>query len=160
MPPLKRLWSGGRLQQDRLVGQTNLFGALEPSSEDDKKTPYPEVEEWPEKLCLAYEKSVSASTCQGILFDRYTYDIQRTLYAALRNPIVLTRTQYCCWCCDSQSVNGRRATVKDGWPVSIEDLSGRAEVVIFSRLFYEDRNLLSKVMNPSFCRLWPPGGRW
>jgi DNA polymerase-3 subunit alpha len=141
---------GGRLQQDRLVGQTNLFGALETTpTGETKKRPYPDVEEWPEKLCLSYEKECLGFYVSGHPLDRYVYDIQRIRCTPLANiPSCAHRT--------SITVAGvvtavRERTTREGKSrmafVSIEDLTGRAEVVVFSKL-YETAEALIKGDEP------------
>ena len=134
----KAVERGARVQKDREVGQTNLFGALEVSRpEGETRAPYPAIEEWPEKLCLTYEKECLGFYVSGHPLDRYSFDIQRIRCTPL-SEIALCEHRA------SVTVAGvvtavRERTTRDGKGrmafVSIEDLTGRAEVVIFSRLY-------------------------
>ena len=62
-------------QRDRETGQSNLFGMLETPGNDDPDTLSPEVmrvEEWPEQVFLANEKSTLGFYISGHPLDRFS----------------------------------------------------------------------------------------
>lgn len=129
---------GSRLQRDKEVGQTNLFGFLTaPPTTDEPSQPYPLLEEWPEKVCLAFEKECLGFYVSGHPLDRYVHDIQRMKCLPLsaigqcshRASITVAGVVTAIRERTTKSGSGRMAFV------SIEDLTGRTEVLIFSKLY-------------------------
>ncbi len=132
---------GQTSQRDKQAGQFSLFGSL-------LETPKPKVrevftidlkEEWPDKLRLAYEKECLGFYVSGHPLDRYVNDLQRmglrTIAALddfgpqeMREEVTISGV----------IVDVRERISKGGSRMAFlqfEDLTGRIEVLCFSKAF-------------------------
>ncbi len=128
---------GQQIQRDREAGQFDLFGALEPVRSADP-TPLVEVgDEWPDKLRLAYEKECLGFYVSGHPLDRYKPDMDKHGCVPLEKVDQLeprTRVRVAGVVTEMRerplkSGNGRMAFA------TIEDLTGRVELLVFSSVF-------------------------
>jgi len=142
----KAIERGQQVQRDRAAGQFDLFGALEAATE---APPLPaiivdDVEEWPDKVRLAFEKSCLGFYVSGHPLDRYEQDMKRlrcTPLGEIHN------------CNDREEVliagvisEFRERPLKSGKGrmafITLEDLTGRAEAIVFSKVYAEVEEVL------------------
>ncbi|GMU60535.1 MAG: hypothetical protein AMXMBFR34_22980 [Myxococcaceae bacterium] len=123
---------GASDQRDREVGQSNLFGMLEPGSGGKASgQDYVKVEEWSEKERLSFEKESIGFYVSGHPLDAYQKELKR--YA--RPVVAVQRARRD----DKLTVAGIVAALRErptktgkrmAW-VTLEDLSGSVELVCF-----------------------------
>ncbi|MEW5741443.1 MAG: DNA polymerase III subunit alpha [Myxococcota bacterium] len=123
---------GASDQRDREVGQSSLFGMLEPASGGKASAQdYVNVEEWSEKERLAFEKESIGFYVSGHPLDAYQKELKR--YA--RPVVAVQRARRD----DKLTVAGIVAALRErptktgkrmAW-VTLEDLSGSVELVCF-----------------------------
>ena len=139
---------GQALQRDREVGQFNLFGGLEASTDADSKTsdylPLALEEQWTERKLLRFEREGLGFYITGHPLDRYVSDMQRfgntttaTLNDAkpgstLRMGVVVVSIRER----PLRNGSGRMATLL------LEDRLGQVEAVCFSREYARCEELL------------------
>ena len=135
-------------QRDRDSGQSSLFGMLNTSStEPDDKLP-PEimkVEEWPEQVFLANEKSTLGFYISGHPLDRFAHLINRyatTTIDSLGNlknheRITLGGVQTSIRVVPFKKGDGRMAIIQ------FEDLTGNTEVIAMGQEFDRYESLLT-----------------
>jgi DNA polymerase-3 subunit alpha len=129
-------------QRDRDSGQFNLFGELEASAPEpapapDAPEPLVDDDEWPDKIRLGFEKECLGFYVSGHPLDTYTQDIERlgcTPLARLaqvedRSKVVVGAVVTDLRERPLKSGNGRMAFAM------LEDLGGRAELLVFSKVF-------------------------
>ncbi len=137
----KAIERGQQVQRDRAAGQFDLFGALESATAVTTAPALIEVhaEEWPDKVRLAFEKSCLGFYVSGHPLDRYSSDLGRLQCTPLSEMST---------CDDRQEVvvagvvsEFRERPLKSGKGrmafVTLEDLTGRAEMIVFSRVYAE-----------------------
>ncbi|MEW6219336.1 MAG: DNA polymerase III subunit alpha [Thermodesulfobacteriota bacterium] len=132
-------------QRDRQSGQLSLFAALpETTTADVLAIPLPAVEEWPDKLRLAQEKETVGFYLTGHPLDSFREDLKAVTDADClglaewpENGLVrvggLVRTLK-----EHKSKKGDRMGF-----VTLEDLSGSIEVVVFPEVFARSAHLLT-----------------
>lgn len=127
-------------QRDRDSGQFNLFGELEASSPPpapEEPGPLVDDDEWPDKIRLAFEKECLGFYVSGHPIDTYIKDIERlgcTSLARLgqvedRSKVLVGAVVTDLRERPLKSGNGRMAFAM------LEDLGGRAELLVFSKVF-------------------------
>jgi DNA polymerase-3 subunit alpha len=129
-----------RRRQERLDRQSGLFGVAE-SSEDGSDL-FPWLEPWDERACLQAEREVLGFYLTGHPLQSYLQQVKgladihlAQLHDCLDDakvivPISITAVR---------EYRGRQGTMAF---VQIEDLHGHAEMVVFSKLYGESRELL------------------
>lgn len=129
---------GQQVQRDKAAGQFDLFGALENATAAPVTTLVAvDAEEWPDKLKLAFEKSCLGFYVSGHPLDRYVKDIGRHRCTPLgdihkcddRQQVLIGAVISEMRERPLKSGNGRMAFV------TLEDLSGRAEMIVFSKVY-------------------------
>ncbi|MBN1254544.1 MAG: DNA polymerase III subunit alpha [Deltaproteobacteria bacterium] len=143
------LEQGQARQKERRGGQPALFGGL---ASPHGPTPLPVIEEWPEHQCLSFEKEVLGFYLTSHPLIRYQEEI-RTLTTADTEALgeMASGVQV--------SVGGLIAEVKEISTkkgdqmafLSLEDMKGRVEVIIFPDLFRNVRPYI-KVDMPVLIR--------
>ncbi len=122
---------GNSTQRDAAIGQSSLFGLLEPTAAGGKTKFTAPAEEWNEKERLAFEKEAIGFYVSGHPLDQYQKELRR--YARPVMSIQRARKD------DKVTVAGvvallRERPTKTGkrmaW-VTLEDLSGSIELVCF-----------------------------
>jgi DNA polymerase III subunit alpha len=165
----KAIEGGQAASKDRATGQKSLFGALsaaQPAATGASEW-YPSEGEWTEKQRLAFEKEAIGFYITGHPLDRYVEDLPRlasctTLQltdigqkpqmrfseVAIGGVVTALRER------PLKSGNGRMAFV------TLEDLTGSCEVLVFSKVFAECEQVL-KSDEPVLIRgnLMQEGGR-
>ena len=135
---------GQRVQRDKAVGQDSLFGSAEiVSSQGNGSGKLPEVNEWDEKLRLNFEKEALGFYITGHPLDRYREDLGR--YTSCEAAALAERR-------DQEEVRLagmvaglKELTTKKGDRmafVTLEDLSGFAELVIFPEVYRASMDLI------------------
>ena len=134
----KAIERGQAHQRDRDSGQFSLFGELEASA-PVSSGPGPDVdeEEWPDKIRLGFEKDCLGFYVSGHPLDTYVRDIQRfgcTPMSRLAQSEDRSKVTVAAVVSDLRerplkSGNGRMAFAM------LEDLGGRAELLVFSKVF-------------------------
>jgi DNA polymerase-3 subunit alpha len=134
----------GEIQKDRDRGQMSFFGAFEEMSQASKE--FPDIPEWPDNVRLAYEKELLGYYVTGHPLQRYlkelkSYSTINTTTAARRrdgeevvigglvNKLKLTQTKK----------NNERMAI-----ITIEDLQGTMEALVFPRAYKECGQYLQK----------------
>jgi DNA polymerase III subunit alpha len=124
---------GASTQRDALVGQSNLFGMLAPTSAPGKgaRDDYAVTEPWTEKEKLSAEKAAIGFYVSGHPLDAYQKELRR--YARPIQSVQRARRDEKITIAGIVSVMRERPT-KTGkrmaW-VTLEDLSGSVELVVF-----------------------------
>jgi DNA polymerase-3 subunit alpha len=143
----KALEAGQKAYRDRAMGQTSLFAAFAASASKDGAPAvhetYADTDEWSEKEQLSFEKEALGFYISGHPLDRYRDDLGRLCSAttvtlaqfagknrfgnevAVGGVISAMRER------PLKSGNGRMAFV------TLEDLHGSCEVLLFSKVFAE-----------------------
>jgi DNA polymerase-3 subunit alpha len=134
--------AGASAQADRASGQASLFGAL-PAAQVEQKPRYPRpgdvvgeltVEEWPERVRLAFEKEALGFYLTGHPLQGYEKEVRR--YASTTCAAVATKRHG-----DKVSVVGVVAAVRERMNkekgtrfgfLTLEDLTGTVEVVCWA----------------------------
>jgi DNA polymerase-3 subunit alpha len=131
-------------QRDKQSGQISLFGLLPESDQKSKgQIPLPDLPEWDQKKLLAAEKETVGFYITGHPLDNYRKDLKEITDANLAEicqadsdrPVRvggLVRTLK-----EHKSKKGDRMAF-----ITLEDLSGSIEVVIFPTVFAESSHLL------------------
>jgi DNA polymerase-3 subunit alpha len=139
------LEAGQRTQKDRLNGQFTLFEAMEMDSHDTIYPPFPEIDEWSESELLKYEKESVGFFITGHPLARYEPVLKKF---ANTNTLKLQDLS------DGRVVriggivrefklhHDRKGAVMAF--VTLEDLSGLAEVILFSSLYSTVSDLVNK----------------
>jgi DNA polymerase-3 subunit alpha len=140
---------GAQDQRDRRSGQTSLFGLMEAPKKgngaDGAPEIYPEIEEWPAKELLAFEKEALGFYISGHPLDRYRADLKRYANAATMDFAEGKRPA------GPASVGGvvaayrERPTKKGDGKIAffqLEDAAGQLEVVVFPKTFEKVRQVL------------------
>ncbi|WP_375761320.1 DNA polymerase III subunit alpha [Corallococcus exercitus] len=124
---------GSSSQKDRAAGQSSLFGMLAgpASSGTGLKDDYAQVEEWPEKERLAFEKEAIGFYVSGHPLYQYEKELKRyarpiTAVQRARRDEKLTVAGIITVLRERPTKTGKRMA----W-VTIEDLSGSTELVCF-----------------------------
>ncbi len=135
---------GQDAQREREQGQGSLFGGEDMQESAAGYEQLPDVEEWPEKLRLAYEKEALGFFITGHPMERFAGQVKRLGscdLAALRDlpdrqPVMV---------CGIVAVLREKTTKKGDRMavVTLEDLSGTAELIIFPDLYSKSRDLLT-----------------
>ncbi len=133
--------------RERESGQTNLFGLMAPPASNGKPlndVKYPDVEEWPPKQKLAYEKESLGFYISGHPVDRYLADLKR--FGATRTVDVQEKPDW-----EEISVGGIVSGYKE-WPLksgegrmaifNVEDTSGTVKVACFAKQFAQFEPIL------------------
>jgi len=124
---------GQKAQRDRDSGQITLFeGALGPETEE----PMPEVEPWSEQQRLAFEKESLGFYITGHPLEKYRRELERYVTSDLGRLPELSEGQEVKVAGMKQSM--REISTKKGDRMAfltLEDLHGSAEVIIFSDAF-------------------------
>ncbi|MFC1609386.1 DNA polymerase III subunit alpha [Myxococcota bacterium] len=152
----KALDAGQAAQKDRASGQTSLFAAFAASSNKDDaplastlEEDYPNVPEWFEKQRLAAEKEALGYYISGHPLDGFAGDLPRLCSvntAALATMADKPSQRY-----NQVAIGGvvtalRERPLKSGQGrmafVTLEDLHGHCEVLVFSKVFAEAEEIL------------------
>ncbi len=137
---------GSKAQQDRQKGQLSLLDQMtQSSSVSGGDTSVPDLEEWPEHELLAYEREVLGFYVSAHPLTKYE-KILNTYAAASTMTLAEMKDQ------DPVTLGGiintlKEVTTKKGDRmafVALEDLNGRAEIVVFPEIFRSSINLLRK----------------
>jgi len=136
--------AGQRLQRERAMGQESLFGMEEiVSSSGNGHGKLPEVEEWPEKLLLNFEKEALGFFITGHPLARYQDTIRRFATcdaASLHDRADKEEVKVC------GIVAGiKELTTKKGDRMAfatLEDLSGLVEMVLFPEVYAASSDLI------------------
>jgi DNA polymerase-3 subunit alpha len=131
-----------RTQQDRLAGQSSLFGG-EASTESAFSPALPHIEPWGRGEQLRYERDLIGFYVSGHPLDEFTAEIRTFSTLALGDGESVEDNS-------DQTVIGiitaiSRRTSKSGRPmafVTLEDTSGQAEVVLFAQSLERNNHLL------------------
>jgi DNA polymerase-3 subunit alpha len=136
--------AGQRLQRERTLGQESLFGMEEiVSSSGNGHGKLPEVEEWPEKVLLNFEKEALGFFITGHPLARYQDTIRRFATcdaASLHDRADKEEVKVC------GIVAGiKELTTKKGDRMAfatLEDLSGLVEMVLFPEVYAASSDLI------------------
>lgn len=136
--------AGQRLQRERTLGQESLFGMEEiVSSSGNGHGKLPEVEEWPEKVLLNFEKVALGFFITGHPLARYQDTIRRFATcdaASLHDRADKEEVKVC------GIVAGiKELTTKKGDRMAfatLEDLSGLVEMVLFPEVYAASSDLI------------------
>ena len=132
---------GQKAQRDRDSGQITMFeGALDPGSED----PMPEVEAWSEQQRLAFEKESLGFYITGHPLEKYRRELERYVTVDLGRLEEMSEGQEVKVAGMKQSM--REISTKKGDRMAfltLEDLHGSAEMIIFSDTFNKTGHILS-----------------
>ncbi len=145
---------GASTQRDALVGQSNLFGMMAPSSAPGQaaRDDYAVTEPWTEKEKLSAEKGAIGFYVSGHPLDAYQKELRR--YARPIASVQRARREEKITIAGIVSVMRERPT-KTGkrmaW-VTLEDLSGSVELVVFP-----GKDGTRSVMDPKTGK-WGKGG--
>ncbi len=134
----------GEIQKDRDRGQMSFFGAFEEMGQASKGLP--DIPEWPDNVRLAYEKELLGFYVTGHPLERYRKELksystinsttaarrrdgEEVVIGGLVNKLKLTQTKK----------NNERMAI-----ISIEDLEGSIEALVFPRAYKEYGQHLQK----------------
>lgn len=139
---------GKRASQDREVGQTNLFGMLEPAearaAQQTGSGSFPKSEPWDLKELLAREKTSLGFYVSGHPLERYGAELRRFCDATTSS---LASRKENAKVTIGGSVEGyRERNTKSGGKMAffhLEDPEGRIEVIVRSRALEEAREALT-----------------
>jgi DNA polymerase-3 subunit alpha len=154
------LEAGQRASRDRSVGQTSLFAAFAASlpvaDDDDPLHPaYPDLPEWPTRELLRNEKEALGFYITGHPLDSYAAELPRLCSATTASLSLQLASMG-----DGGGFRGRPADVsvagvvaalrerplKNGNGrmafVTLEDLHGSCEVLVFSKVFAQSEDIL------------------
>ncbi len=137
---------GSKSQQDRQKGQLSLLDHFGQSSETGSEdTSVPNLEEWPENELLAYEREVIGFYVSAHPLTKYE-KILNTYTGANTLSLAEMKDQ------EAVTIGGIMNSIKEVVTkkgdrmafVGLEDLNGRAEIVVFPEIFRSSINLLKK----------------
>ncbi|ACY16560.1 DNA polymerase III subunit alpha [Haliangium ochraceum] len=143
--------SGAQAQRDRRSGQTSLFGLIAAPEGDSGATAdgmpetYPEVEEWPAKELLAFEKESLGFYISGHPLDRYRADLTRYANATTTDFLEGKRPAGPAAVGGVVSAYRERPTRKGDGKIAffqLEDATGQLEVIVFPKTFERVRETL------------------
>lgn len=131
------------IQKDRANGQMNMFDVFKGTCKVDSNLTFPDIEEWPENQLLTYEKEVLGFYITGHPLTRYKEDLKR--YA---NADTMSVLQF-----DNKAevrIGGVVTSIKElntrkggrMARVTLEDLKGFIEIVVFSETYKDISSLL------------------
>ncbi|PIE19367.1 MAG: DNA polymerase III subunit alpha [Proteobacteria bacterium] len=131
---------GQTTQRDKAAGQFNLFGALEQPNQAAraKRVEYSELaEEWPDRLCLAYEKESLGFYVCGHPLDRYAHDIARLGCTPIARLDDIADRQEVRLAVVFTEVRERLTKRGDGRMafIMLEDLTGQVEMIVFPKSY-------------------------
>ncbi len=151
----KAIELGQSAQKDRESGQTNLFAAFAmtagPAVKMTQSETYPSVPEWTEKQKLAAEKEALGFFVTSHPLDSYADDLPRIATTTTGALLSLAESRDVRFGGKGISVAGiitqfRERPLKSGDGrmafVTIEDLTGTCEVLVFSKVYAEYEQLL------------------
>ncbi len=150
----KALDAAQAAQKDRASGQTNIFAMMSSDDGSEKNAAgiaenYPNVEEWHEKEKLASEKKSLGFYITGHPLDRYKNELPRicpTRTIDLPNRAKRNTGRFCEVVVGGVVSALRERPLKSGKGrmafITLEDLYGRVEVLVFSRVFSEAEHIL------------------
>jgi DNA polymerase-3 subunit alpha len=139
---------GAQDQRDRRSGQTSLFGLMEApkgNSADGGPETYPDVEEWPAKELLAFEKEALGFYISGHPLDRYRADLKRYANASTIDFAESKRPAGPAAVGGVVAAYRERPTKKGDGKIAffqLEDAAGQLEVVVFPKTFEKVRQVL------------------
>ena len=148
---------GAQAQRDRRSGQTSLFGLLAPPSEASAKAveeSYPEVDEWGQKILLAFEKEALGFYISGHPLERYRTDLGRYANATTADFASGVRGAGEVAIGGVVSAYRERPTRRGDGKLAffqLEDTAGQLEVVVFPKTFEKIRHVLVSD-EPILCR--------
>lgn len=136
---------GSKAQQDRQKGQLSLLDQFQTFNSSGVDTSVPNLEEWPEHELLAYEREVLGFYVSAHPLTKYE-KILNTYAGATTLNLAEMKDQ------ETVTLGGiintlKEVTTKKGDRmafVALEDLNGRAEIVVFPETFRSAINLLRK----------------
>ncbi|MCW9015428.1 MAG: DNA polymerase III subunit alpha, partial [Kangiellaceae bacterium] len=136
--------SAEQFKKDQLLGQNDLFGSPTDTS-GDKSPEFTSVRPWPEDKILGGEKETLGLYLTGHPIDRYLPEVKQFCNLRLNSLQPTRRGEYV-------SVAGlivgiRVMKTKKGlnWAiVSLDDQSGRVDVMVYSDLYEANREVLRK----------------
>jgi DNA polymerase-3 subunit alpha len=143
-----------RQQKDRSRNQLSMFAMLQQSAPDSTATDgsYPEIPEWSQKELLAYEKECLGFYITGHPLDHFMETLRA--YATVNTATALSATA------EREVMIGgvvsaiKQITTKKGDPmafVTLEDLAGFLEVIVFADV-YRQSDALLKSERPLFIK--------
>jgi DNA polymerase III subunit alpha len=128
---------GQKIQQERDSAQVSLFGMAEiVKANGNGKGKLPEVPEWDEKLLLAFEKEALGFFITGHPLQRYAADMKRfatVATAALAELNDKSEVKVCGIVAGLKEIITKKGD-RMGF-VTLEDLTGSVEVVVFSDVY-------------------------
>jgi len=132
-------------ERNIVTNQTDLFADDAETAEAHSLSPsYLEVDRWPMKKRLQYEKEALGFYLSGHPYDQYEEEVQRFI----SNKVVdLQRQVGSAVTLAGMIVSVRFTKTKRGKPlgfVTLDDRSGRVDIVLFSEVFEESKALLQK----------------
>jgi len=129
-----------RRQEERERGQTSMFDVF---AEEREVEELPNVPEWNEAKRLAYEKEVLGFYFSGHPLTKYQKELQSLKHHSTQEVIPENKGRELILAGVISEV--RRLTTKKGEPMAVivvEDLEGKAEVLIFPKVYEEARHLI------------------
>jgi len=136
---------GQRVQKDRINGQYNLFEAMAVDSHEAIYPPFPEIAEWNESELLNYEKESLGFFITGHPLARYEEILNKFANANTEKLPDISEGRVVRIggiVRDYKLYNDRKGEVMAF--VTLEDLSGLAEVTIFASLYSSVSELVEK----------------
>ncbi len=128
---------GQKIQQERDSAQVSLFGVEElAKSNGNGRGASPDIQEWDEKLRLAFEKESLGFFITGHPLDRYAAEMKRFATASTAVLVELadrSEVTICGIVTGIKEINTRKGE-RMGF-VTLEDLTGSAEVVVFADIY-------------------------
>ncbi len=146
----KALEAGTAAAKDRQTGQTNLFAAFAASGDTSTvQEYYPNISEWNEKQLLRFEKQALGFYISSHPLSPYVDDLPRlttTNTAGLEKVARHSKSRFSEVVIAGVVSAYRERTLKSGKGrmafVTIEDLHGSVEMIVFSKVFNEVEQLL------------------
>ena len=139
---------GQKVQHDKAVGQSSLFGMLAPTvREEALEETYPECDAWSDRELLGYERELIGFYVTGHPLDRFTDEISLYGTTATRDVTYCRGLQYR----DDVTIAGviseyRERPLKSGNGrmafLTLEDKEGQCEVLVFSKAFAANEEAL------------------
>ncbi len=136
---------GSTAQKDRQRGQLSFFGGTEGESHFEAQTETPDIPEWPESQVLAFERELLGFYVTRHPLSRYEKTLKNYATAST-DTLGEFRDQ------EEVTLGGvvdaiKEITTKKGDRMgflTLQDLSGSCEVVVFPELYRSNANLLKK----------------
>jgi DNA polymerase-3 subunit alpha len=125
--------AGKKTFRDRQIGQENLLGGFNDSTQETLDTPLAEIDEWPYLEFLGYEKEALGFALSGHPLDKYKDDIEKFCNASVSDVLNGRKTGKV----TAAGIITRLRTITDRRGremcfLSIEDDTGTVEVVVFA----------------------------